>query len=427
MSTLTRHLRLALALIFVCISATGLQAQTVQGLLISETTNDPVVGTEVTLRDSLERVLQRINTNGEGEFVFQTGPGSFTLRFQRVGYAPMVTEAFTVSESTDTLNLIFKIRPADVADRTLPYELTPMVVEAAHTPRYLANFERRRAQGLGDFVTRNEFERWQPRTANDVMRRMQGFYVEPNPNYGRTMRDGSIDMREYRIAVTTLSHNRSGRYVECPPLVYLDGATVGNTRTFDVALVTIESIEAVEAYSLPAQIPPEFNRFGSGCGVIAIWTRSGDPDVSSWVEFGVRYGASVLGSGLEWGRVGIHLVTRFVGPLEFYSAYHKVINLPKADGSWSNSGWQAQLAARIWPKRSQIPWYVGTGMMLTKRYLHYRGYPADRPEIEVGYVVLTGAAVEIGPFRPFVELKLIDDFTFSTLETQVASGFGVRF
>jgi hypothetical protein len=41
------------------------------------------------------------------------------------------------------------------------------------------------------------------------------------------------------------------------------------------ALLTLAVIDvaAMEFYNGPSQVPPEFNRTGSACGVIVIWTK----------------------------------------------------------------------------------------------------------------------------------------------------------
>jgi hypothetical protein len=60
--------------------------------------------------------------------------------------------------------------------------------------------------------------------------------------------------------------------------VYLDGAMVFDSRTpehglFDVNTVPPDHIAGIEVYTSAAQIPAQYNRTGSGCGVMLIWTR----------------------------------------------------------------------------------------------------------------------------------------------------------
>ena len=80
-----------------------------------------------------------------------------------------------------------------------------------------------------------------------------------------------LDTRRYRIDVTTRARRTAVQ--ECPPIIFLDGNYLGNTRDVDVDVLSIEAIEAMETYVLSASVPPEFNRSGALCGVIALWTR----------------------------------------------------------------------------------------------------------------------------------------------------------
>ena len=60
---------------------------------------------------------------------------------------------------------------------------------------------------------------------------------------------------------------------ECAPIIFLDGAYLGNTRDVDVDVLPVDAMEAMETYAQVGSIPPEFNRSGAVCGVIALWTR----------------------------------------------------------------------------------------------------------------------------------------------------------
>jgi hypothetical protein len=55
---------------------------------------------------------------------------------------------------------------------------------------------------------------------------------------------------------------------------FLNGSYLGNDNTVQIDMILdVNQVEAVEAYSGGADIPPEFNVTGSACGVIVIWTR----------------------------------------------------------------------------------------------------------------------------------------------------------
>jgi hypothetical protein len=151
-----------------------------------------------------------------------------------------------------------------------PTALDPVTVEAdAPVPAYLRGFESRRAEGMGFFVTRAEFGEWNPTETTDVLRRTPGLSVLPNPDYGPG------DARRYVFRNARVATNGG-----CPLLYYLDGAYIGDssnrrlTRLGDLdQFVPVDYLEAIEVYKGPSEVPAEYNRTGSACGVIVFWTR----------------------------------------------------------------------------------------------------------------------------------------------------------
>ncbi|MEJ2240287.1 MAG: carboxypeptidase-like regulatory domain-containing protein [Gemmatimonadales bacterium] len=362
--TLIRRLCLSTTTsILACVAPLAVQAQTIQGVLVSEATGEPVVGAEVTLLDALGQDVSAVRSDSAGMFEMDVEPGRFTFRVLRLGFAPTVTQALDVGGAVGTVRVTIELAAAEAVSADQPYTLAPVTVEARPIPRYLERFKRRRVEGLGDFVLRDEFI----------------------------------------------------------------GAAVGDTRSFDIGAIPIDAIEAVETYSRPAQIPAEFNRTGSNCGVVALWTRSAlGEEAPSRVEIGARYGATIAHGNLGWGRLGVHLVTPFIGPIEFYPAFHVIVNLPAGTGGSINQGWYAQLAARGWPLGDGAPWYLGGGLVARKQGQNSGGFVTDA-EVEAAYTVFTGTALALGPARPFVELHVINLLTFSDLEGVLFSGIGFEF
>ena len=166
--------------------------------------------------------------------------------------------------------------------------LDPITVKVKGVSEKLVGFEERRMTGLGSFVTREEFEKWSPNTPTDILRRLSGIRVLPNAYYGvggdrrryiiQPSRDiGSrITNFEYRLPTTvTTSFGDTPllAVTECPVLIFLDGAFLGDTRETDVDnIMTTTNIAAVEVYS-PSQVPAQFAAPGATCGVIVFWSR----------------------------------------------------------------------------------------------------------------------------------------------------------
>ncbi|GIW50883.1 MAG: hypothetical protein KatS3mg081_0238 [Gemmatimonadales bacterium] len=205
-------------------------------------------------------------------------PGKYRITVRRLGYRPLefiheVGPGERLELSRGTLKLV----PA-------PVVLDPAVVAGERTVRYLEDvgfYERRKAR-FGDFLTREEFDKYAPSVATDVLRRLTGFVVRPNPNYGGPLYDPKIspevasfvpdrvDTREWIVE----SRRKSGLRSSCPPIFFVDGVYVGDGMDADInSLLDVSQLEAVEAYSGAAKIPIMFNRTGSACGMIAFWTK----------------------------------------------------------------------------------------------------------------------------------------------------------
>ncbi len=162
----------------------------------------------------------------------------------------------------------------------LPLQLDPVQVEGApaSTRRPLAEFQLRRESSGGSFITREEFLKMgNPTVPTDVLRRMFGVRVLRNPNalsggcppctYARWL----VRMRRTESRASFVMASRRGG---CPPLLFVDGRYMGTVDDNDVdQILSVNEIEAAEAYASAATIPAEFNRTGSVCGVIAVWTR----------------------------------------------------------------------------------------------------------------------------------------------------------
>lgn len=187
-----------------------MHAQTIQGLLLSGATGEPVSGGEVALLDTLGGVVTTVQSDSGGAFALQVSAGRYAFRVRRLGYAPTLTEQLDVPQGAATIRVRIELVPADAVPTDQPYTLAPIIVEAQPVERYLAAFQRRRAEGLGDYVLRAEFEQWNPQDAGDVIRRMPGFVVRPNPSFGWLMPDGTADTRRlsYRDRNAITWHGR---------------------------------------------------------------------------------------------------------------------------------------------------------------------------------------------------------------------------
>ena len=114
---------------------------------------------------------------------------------------------------------------------------------------------RRRNEGRGRYVTRQDIEKRNPATLPDAMRMVPGVRVE--------CRSGSI-------CAIRLARAPRG----CNPAFFMDGIPSDPAIAY---LTPITDVEGVEIYSGPADTPPELEGPRARCGVIAIWTRPPPP------------------------------------------------------------------------------------------------------------------------------------------------------
>jgi hypothetical protein len=290
--------------------------------------------------------------------------------------------------------------------------MTPLVVREVRVPRHLDEFYRNRKTGRGDYLLREEFLRWNPREVTDVVRRMRGFTVDVNGNYGQLRPDGTVDTR--KLVVTSTRQNK-----RCEPQVFLDGVRFGASGSTNIDDFLVDALDAVEA------VPAIGSRHS--CGSIRLWSRQPEPDERSPFELGVRYGGGISGNARDGSRMGLHLVTPLFGYFEFYSAFHVLVS-GRQESPFMGSGWQAHLTARAWLLSSPVPTYLGTGLVVIKPVTPQEVLWTDGPaEIESKHTVFAGTAFELGPTRPFAEVHVLDGFNFANVELHSFVGLGFKF
>ena len=303
-------------------------------------------------------------------------------------------------------------------------ELPPVVVEDVAISPHLRGFEQRRRAEAGHFLTAQEIAALNPATTTGILRRIPTVDVLGDAETGTII----------RIHTAGYLCNAVEGY---RPAVFVDGVLTPNVDLD--AVLQPERIAGIEVYRGAARVPPEFNVGGSAgargrmtaqCGVIAFWTKAPEPgEVASPFELGFRYGGALGAGDFASGRVGVHLVTPFVGPLEFYPALNVFINAPSPGEGLKHSGWQAQVAFRIWPLQRKIPWTLGTGLVLAKRTVSTEEVPVDTTlelaDVDAQPTVFTCFCVSLGPTTSFAEIHVVD--LGSDPKVQLFFGFGVRF
>ncbi|GBD31844.1 hypothetical protein HRbin33_00805 [bacterium HR33] len=371
------------------------------------------------------RVSQQ-QVRADGSFVLRAPEaGLYHVRVESPRYRAAVVGPLTLGERA-TVVVVVELDLALVE----PVTLDTLTVAGRPVFERLGGFYRRRAEGVGDFLVREEIERVQAFRVTDVLRHLPSFAVRPNPAYGVP---GTKDTREYIVQARRPVGIVPG--TECPPNVFLDGMYVGTARDFDLdSHLDPHFIEAIEAYDGPAKIPVEFSVGGGGvCGAIAIWTAdsriSASPSFARHAAVGAQMGLRVSRDGLADGRLGLRVVGELMASLEVLAAINLVTNILRPEGPVQHRrGWQVVVAGRIRPLGAGSPFYMGPG--LTALSLVEQTGLSAAPEgsrDELHFLLLGGVSVPLGEVRPFVEAHLRDPFFKSGWpDTDLFAGISVR-
>lgn len=409
-------LTVPLALALLLAGTRAVPAQVVQGQVVDRTTRAPVSSGTVRLLDSRGEVANT-SVDAEGRFILRVpAPGRYWLRFESPGYRLVLSSAIQLDAGA-TVSYSIETQAVPAA------RLDTVIVEGRPVPTRLAPFYERRARGAGgEFVTREEFERWNPGETSQIVRRVSGFTLVPNPDYGRRG-----DTRRYLVMSRRLG-DFLGQF--CPPLIFVDGGYMGTASDFDLdAQIPPENIEAMEFYSGAANIPIEFNRRGSDCGVIGIWTRATSETATSlwrYIELapqvGLRHSRAAFRDARVGGRISLSL-----GPVELQGATNVILPLLGAATGEARSGWQVTAAVRVRPFHRRLPWYLGAGATsLDLNPATNRDPLFSEPRHEQAFLLLTGVSPALNRrLSPYFELQVLSPFS-SERELNFYAGVGVR-
>ena len=146
--------------------------------------------------------------------------------------------------------------------------LEPIIVEGNYEP-YLSHvgFTKRSHTAQGHFLDTATIARSGALRFEELFRMVPGVQLRPN---------GTGMVVELQRGQGQINSRDNGNY--CPPMYFIDGVfyPLPPLQTQSVPVVPSE-ILGIEVYSNLFSAPPQFQRRGSGCGVILIWTKRGTP------------------------------------------------------------------------------------------------------------------------------------------------------
>ena len=246
-------------------------------------TGAPIAGAEVVLPD--QRLVTRTDSLGQAR-VPNIPFGEHRVRVRLLGYVPGDVR---LKFASDTTGAVFRLERSAQA-------LTEIDVTASDVPRVLKDFEARRKQAIGRFLTEAELA---PDASKDFM------IVASTKFPGLTLRtdtDGQVHLAGMRSSCgssnPTANPNRGvdrigGRpglkpavgardgfndetmtgscETERPCLVqvFLDDINLGET---DAGLVRTWDLSGAEYYT-GNTVPARYRKSGSACGVVLLWSK----------------------------------------------------------------------------------------------------------------------------------------------------------
>jgi hypothetical protein len=150
----------------------------------------------------------------------------------------------------------------------------------------MAGFLEREKFGVGHFVNRDALAKEEGRMqTGDILARVPGLSVRRGQSKAwiassrATNAAGGCAFCRPAVSDLDPADKAAGARPACYMDVYLDGILIyDDTRRprlplFNVNSIELSEIEGIEVYTSAAQIPAQYNRTSSGCGVLVIWTR----------------------------------------------------------------------------------------------------------------------------------------------------------
>ncbi len=229
---------------------TSLQAQAkgkarISGVVLSATNRQPLAGAIVRLLGT----TTKSTTKADGTFLFDKLPeGNYRVQVEAEGLTSQIAPVLLGSRDRFSMEFVVGAPPGPV----LPELEVVESVGKGRSPR--VDFERRRQEGLGRYISRADIVRRNPASLPDLLRMIPGIRIRCRTSTNACQ----------------VSLNRS---TGCSPAYWLDG--IPATDPSVVYLTRPGDIEGVEVYSGSSQVPAELGGAGSRCGVIMIWTRQG--------------------------------------------------------------------------------------------------------------------------------------------------------
>jgi len=250
------------------------QEATLAGRVVHKVSKGGIPGAEVRL---VPRNAQ-LTTDSAGYFRFdRVTPGTVSLLVRRLGFAP--ESATFIVQTADNLDLLIELEQSVQSLDTVTVKESE--VPLARRKLELAGFYERKKIGAGRFFDPELLEKEQDRRLGDIITsratgtRLIRSFIGTTGWIATNRRPGmGLQQRATASGTDTM---RGADPRACYADVYLDGAVAYSfgslAELFDINGIPVSNIAAVEVYVGVSQIPLQYNKTGSVCGVVLIWTK----------------------------------------------------------------------------------------------------------------------------------------------------------
>ena len=220
--------------------------------IVTDTTGLPLADADISIQT---RRLQA-RTAEDGRFFFtRMFPGVVEVSVRRLGFEPARVRARILDGSVAVVEVILVAKPTALegVDVNAPELRQRLGIEG---------FNKRRLQGLGSYVSREEIEKRNTMSVSAILRTVPGIRF--------------ISIRGNGSAQGVRFNNTSIRQRDCMPMIWIDGQAAPGLEVDDVIL---PDIEGIELYNGPSTTPMQFSQQqkDNTCGTIVIWSRPPPP------------------------------------------------------------------------------------------------------------------------------------------------------
>jgi Carboxypeptidase regulatory-like domain len=249
------RLRPSLFAVLLLIAPTVSGAQAKSSVIIASVTDaksgQPISDAEVTLADL--NVTARTDWSGEAR-IANVAAGQHNFIIVKPGYDSMVV---ALPVQGDSVGPVFRLLKS--AATTAATTLVPVTVPADPSASYLAEFEKRRQEGRGKYLTAADLEKKANRSLVSVLAQtFGGLMSTPDP-----ARPG------HNILMTRRTRPRLDRAdVHCGVDIYMDSSPYMD----DLEAIRPSELAGVEYYPIESA-PGEYRRLTDNCGVLILWTK----------------------------------------------------------------------------------------------------------------------------------------------------------